>query len=185
MKYGLTDFEWTAIRPFLPNKPRGVPRSQRRVLNGFFWILRTGARWRDLPEGLGLTRPAATLYLLADGWHSRLYGSPRQDHDGSVQMIDTSIVRVHQHGGCAGGGETRLMGRSRGGLTTKIHARVDTNGLPVRLELTTGEAHDNPRVTNLLSNLKSGAMLLPDRGYDADCLASWFVDAVKVADILA
>jgi hypothetical protein len=29
-------------------------------------------------------------------------------HDGSVQMIDTSIVRVHQHDGCAGGGETRL-----------------------------------------------------------------------------
>jgi transposase len=45
-----------------------------------------------------------------------------ETHDGSVQMIDTSIVRVHQHGGCAGGAETRLMGRSRGGLTTKIHA---------------------------------------------------------------
>jgi transposase len=82
-------------------------------------------------------------------------------------MIDTSIVRVHQHGSCAGGGETRLMGRSRGGLTTKIHACVDTNGLPVRLELTAGEAHDNRLVTNLLSDLKSGAMLLADRGYDA------------------
>ena len=60
------------------------------------------------------------------------------------------------------------MGRSRGGLTTKIHACVDTNGLPVRLELTTGEAHDNRLVTELLSDLKSGAMLLADRGYDAD-----------------
>jgi transposase len=60
------------------------------------------------------------------------------------------------------------MGRSRGGLTTKIHACVDTNGLPVRLELTTGEAHDNRLVSGLLSDLKSGAMLLADRGYDAD-----------------
>jgi hypothetical protein len=42
-----------------------------------------------------------------------------ETHDGSVQMIDTSIVRVHQHGGRAGGGETRLMGRSRGGLRPK------------------------------------------------------------------
>ncbi|PDT55494.1 IS5/IS1182 family transposase, partial [Bradyrhizobium diazoefficiens] len=72
------------------------------------------------------------------------------------------------HGGCAGGSEKRLMGRSRGGLTTKIHACVDTNGLPVRLELTTGAAHDNRLVTGLLSDLKSRAMLLADRGYDAD-----------------
>jgi transposase len=41
MRYELTDFEWTAIRPFLPNKPRGVPRvNDRRLLNGIFRILR-------------------------------------------------------------------------------------------------------------------------------------------------
>jgi transposase len=40
--------------------------------------------------------------------------------------------------------------------------------MPVRLELTTGEAHDNRLVSELLSDLKSGAMLLADRGYDAD-----------------
>jgi len=60
------------------------------------------------------------------------------------------------------------MGRSRGGLTSKIHAVVDTNGLPVRLALTTGEAHDNRLAAKLLSRLKSGSMLLADRGYDAD-----------------
>jgi len=60
------------------------------------------------------------------------------------------------------------MGRSRGGLTSKIHAVVDTNGLPVRLALTAGEAHDNRLADKLLSRLKSGSMLLADRGYDAD-----------------
>ena len=60
------------------------------------------------------------------------------------------------------------MGRSRGGLTSNIHAVVDTRGLPVRLALTTGEAHDNRLISTLLSDLKSGAMLLADRGYDAD-----------------
>ena len=59
------------------------------------------------------------------------------------------------------------MGRSRGGLTSKIHAVVDTNGLPVRLALTAGEAHDNRLAGKLLSRLKSGTMLLADRGYDA------------------
>jgi transposase len=39
MRYELTDYEWVAIKPFLPNKPRGVPRvNDRRVLNGIFWV---------------------------------------------------------------------------------------------------------------------------------------------------
>ena len=56
MRYELTDFEWAAIRSFLPNKPRGIPRvDDRRVLNGIFWVLRSGAPWRDLPEAYGTT----------------------------------------------------------------------------------------------------------------------------------
>jgi len=60
------------------------------------------------------------------------------------------------------------MGWSRGGLTSKIHAVVDTNGLPIRLALTAGEAHDNRLAGKLPSRLRSGTMLLADRGYDAD-----------------
>ena len=57
MRYELTDHEWTAIKPMLPNKPRGVPRvNDRRVLNGIFWVLRSGAPWRELPDDFG---PAA------------------------------------------------------------------------------------------------------------------------------
>ena len=51
-------------------------------------------------------------------------------HDAAVQMIDTSIVRVHLHGACITRNRRQSMGRSRGGLTSKIHAVVDTNGLP-------------------------------------------------------
>jgi transposase len=48
MRYELSDHEWTAIKPMLPNKPRGVRRvNDRRVLNGIFWVLRSGAPWRD------------------------------------------------------------------------------------------------------------------------------------------
>src|ERR1044072_7861790 len=53
-RFDLTDFEWSVIQPFLPNKPRGVPRGDdRRVLNGLFWRLRTGAPWADIPERYG------------------------------------------------------------------------------------------------------------------------------------
>ncbi len=87
-------------------------------------------------------------------------------------MIDTSIVRVHQHGACITRNRGQSMGRSRGGLTSKIHAVVDTNGLPVRLALTAGEAHDNRLAGRLLSRLKTGSMLLADRGCDADWISA-------------
>lgn len=171
MRYELSDYEWAAIRPLLPNKPRGVPRvDDRRVLNGIFWALRSGAPWRDLPESFG---PYTTCYNRFVRWRmagvwDQILDALTTSHDAAVQMIDTSVVRVHQHGACIAANKEQLMGRSRGGLTSKIHAVVDTNGLPVRLALTTGEAHDNRLVTTLLSGLKSGAMLLADRGYDAD-----------------
>ena len=100
-------------------------------------------------------------------------------HDTAVQMIDTSIVRVHQHGACITRNRRQSMGRSRRGLTSKIHAVVDTNGLPVQLGLTPGEAHENRPADKLLSRLKSGTMLLADRGYDAD----WYRDALQAKGI--
>ena len=85
-------------------------------------------------------------------------------------MIDTSTVRVYQHGACIVRNRRQSMGRSRGGLTCKKHAVVGTNGLPVRLALTAGEAHDNRLADKLLSRLKSGSMLLADRGYGSEPL---------------
>ena len=103
--------------------------------------------------------------------------------DASVQMIDTSIVRVHQHGACIIRNRRQSMGRSRGGLTSKIHAVVDTNGLTVRLALTAGEAHDNRLADKLLSRLKFGSMLLADRGYDADWIRAFVATKGALANI--
>jgi transposase len=101
----------------------------------------------------------------------------------SCALIDTSIVRVHQHGACIAGNNEQLMGRSRGGLTTKIHAVVDTRGLPIRLALTTGEAHDNRLVLPLRSSLRSGAMLLADSGFDADWIRTFVTQRGAWANI--
>ena len=62
------------------------------------------------------------------------------------------------------------MGRSRGGLTTKIHALVDANGLPITLKLTEGQAHDGRSTEDMLGTVKAGAILLADRAYDSDSL---------------
>ena len=58
------------------------------------------------------------------------------------------------------------MGRSRGGLTTKIHALVDAEGRPVELDLSAGQAHDSTQAEDLLDLLGEGAILLADKAYD-------------------
>lgn len=97
-RYDLNDFEWRVIEPLLPNKPRGVPRvGDRRTLNGIFWVLRSGAPWRDLPERYG---PRTTCYnrfvrRRKAGIWDRLMDAISATHDGEIQMIDSTSVRVH------------------------------------------------------------------------------------------
>jgi transposase len=62
------------------------------------------------------------------------------------------------------------MGRSRGGLTTKIHALVDACGLPILLKLTEGQAHDGRSAEDMLASVGRGNVLLADRAYDSDAL---------------
>ena len=62
------------------------------------------------------------------------------------------------------------MGRSRGGLTTKIHAVVDAEGMPIALKLTEGQAHDGRSAEDLRGSVRTGDILLADRAYDSDAL---------------
>ena len=103
-RFDLTDVEWAIISPLLPNKPRGVPRTDdRRVLNGIFYILRTGSPWRDLPERYG---PYTTVYNRYNRWakaggmaaHLRGAGGALSAIAAVHRLLDR---RAHQH--AAGG----------------------------------------------------------------------------------
>jgi len=77
------------------------------------------------------------------------------------------------------------MGRSRGGLTTKIHALVDAEGLPIALRLTEGQAHDNPTALEMIGSLGAGDVLLADRAYDSNTLRQAAADQGAWANIKA
>ena len=99
-RFDLSDFEWSVIQPLLPNKSRGVPRvNDRRVLNGIFWRLRTGAPWADIPSRYG---PHTTCANRFNRWRKAgvwdyLLDAVSKAYDGDIQMIDSSSIRVHQH----------------------------------------------------------------------------------------
>jgi transposase len=185
-RYELTDFEWSIIQPLLPNKPRGVPRvDDRRVLNGIYWRLRTGSPWADIPERYGPPTTCANRFRrwAKIGLWDRIFAAISKAYDGDLQMIDASSIRVHQHGGNVKKGgphatpaqardhaRAECMGRSRGGLTTKIHALVDANGMPIALKLAEGQAHDGRSAIDMLDNVQSGQILLADRAYDSNAL---------------
>ena len=100
-RHDLSDAEWAVIAPLLPNKPRGVARvDDRRVISGIFYILRTGAPWRDIPERYG---PRTTLRNRFVRWRkagvwNRLLEAVSKACDGDFVMIGSACVRVHQHG---------------------------------------------------------------------------------------
>jgi len=70
------------------------------------------------------------------------------------------------------------MGRSRGGLTTKIHALVEGRGLPLRLVLTGGQVHDTQAAAELLAALPQETVVVADKGYDADWIRCRSLDVI-------
>ncbi len=99
-RFDLSDAEWRIIEPLLPNKQRGVARvDDRRVLNGIFYILRTGSPWRDLPERYG---PYTTVYNRFNRWAKagvwvHIFNALAAKSPESMAFIDSSIIRAHQH----------------------------------------------------------------------------------------
>ena len=101
MPYDLTDFEWSVYPAVAAEQAARACRAYdgRRVLNGIFWVLRTGAPWRALPESYG---PYTTCYNRFVRWRKagvfdRIMAAVSEAYDGDIQMIDTTSIRVHQH----------------------------------------------------------------------------------------
>lgn len=172
-RHEITDQQWDAIKDLLPGKegdPGATAKDNRLFINAIMWIAKTGAPWRDLPERFG-------------NWNSNFQRFNRwcktavfdtimkqlQDPDLDVLLLDSTVVRAHQHaagakGSCA---EAEALGRSRGGFGTKIHVACDGLGKPVRIILTPGQDHDVTQGPALISD-SDADKIIADRSYDSD-----------------
>jgi len=117
------------------------PKDDRLNVTAIWYILRTGVPWRDLPARFG---PWSSVYsrfrrCCASGLWSRLVALLGNKAYGRIRSIDCSHIKVHQDGANPSGGQAaQAIGRTKGGLNTKLAAVVDSIGRAVGLNLAPG-----------------------------------------------
>jgi len=175
----LTDEQWAVLEPLLPRgtKPGRPPeRTKRQLIDGIRWRTRTGAPWRDVPPAYG---PWQTVYGLFRRWQrngtwrailAALQG--RADAAGLITWdvsVDSTVARAHQHaagarrrgdlqaeppGGVADEPADHGLGRSRGGLTTKVHLACEQGQKPLSVVITAGQRGDSPQFQVVLGRIR-------------------------------
>jgi transposase len=175
----LTDAQWAVLEPLLPKgkKPGRPPTwARRRLIDGLRLRVRTGIPWRDIPAEYG---PWGRVYDLfrrwqRDGTWQRIFTELQARADAKDLItwdinVDSTVVRAHQHAAGARKGELQReppgghttaepddhgLGRSRGGLTTKLHLAVEQGQKPMSLVITAGQRGDSPQFGVVLGRIR-------------------------------
>lgn len=136
-RYALRDDQWERIKYLLPGRQDTVgvtAKNNRLFVEAVLYRYRSGIPWRDLPERFGDFRVVHTRFSrwTKTGVWERVFKVLTADADNEYVMIDATIVRAHQHsaGTLHSSAEQEDIGRSKGGLSTKIHAVTDALGNP-------------------------------------------------------
>ena len=200
-RFDLSDAEYALLAPFFPPEHSGKAgrpwASHRKTLDGIFWILRTGAPWRDLPACYG---PFSTVHNRLTRWRQNGLWRKMLDKlqsmarrlgriDFSMGDLDGSVVRAHKAAAGARKGadqspeqsrQNQALGQSRGGMTTKIHVLSEGQGKHITGLITPGQEAEVQQAEKLLDAVAIGGKPGPprrrferiggDKGYDSEPL---------------
>ena len=171
-RFVLTDAQWAKMEPLCLGKPGDPGRSgnnNRLFVEAVLWIARTGSPSRDLPRAFGNWMSVYTRFrdwAKAGVW-KRLFDAVSDDPD-------MECVMVHRQGppprtGRKRGTQNQAIGRSKGGMTTKILALTDALGNLVRFVLLPGQRFDTVGVPPLIEGLAFDA-LIADKAFDSNAI---------------
>ena len=135
------------------------------------YVLSEGCSWRaiDRPEARWNSVYQYHRRWCRNGLWAQLLRQLGEEATGTLRFLDSSHVKVHAHGANPQGGQqAQAMGRTKGGLNTKIHAVVDNRGRPVAVVLTAGQASDVAVAPMLLRSVSAGCCLIADKAYDTN-----------------
>lgn len=171
--YDLADEQWKCIQPQLPPETtgkRGRPRKDdRMMLNGMLWMNHSGAQWRQLPKRYG---PWQSVYARFAKWRDegiweKIFSELSKDADTENLSIDSTCVKVHESSNGGEKTESKAVGRTKGGLNTKVHAIVDGLGNLVAFLLSPGNDNDSTHAIELMKMTDiAGSSLLVDKAHE-------------------
>ena len=175
-RHDLTDAQWAVLEALLPvGKKAGRPpvHAKRRLIDGIRWRIRAGVPWRDVPPFYGPWQCVYWLYRrwqLNGVWKAILTAlQARADAAGLITWdvsVDSTVTRAHQHAAGArhdaqaqaeppiGEPADHGLGRSRGGLTSKLHLAVEQGQKMLALVITAGQRGDSPQFALVLSCIR-------------------------------
>ena len=174
----LSEAQMRQIEPYFPLS-HGVPRvDDRRVTSGIVFVIRNGLRWRDAPRGYG---PHKTIYNRFVRWSRLGVFNKIFAELARKAQIRPADDRRHPSEGASDCGQSaqkgavpRRIGRTKGGLNSKLHAVCDDQGRPLIMLLSDGQMSDYKGAALMLDALPRAKAMLGDKGYDAD----WFRNAL-------
>ncbi|MBU0776426.1 MAG: IS5 family transposase [Alphaproteobacteria bacterium] len=182
----LSEAQMRRIEPHFPLS-HGVPRvDDRRIISGIIFVIRNGLRWRDAPAAYG---PPKTIYNRFIRWSrmgvfNRIFAALAAKGGKPDQlMIDATHLKAHRTAASLlkKGLFPRRIGRTKGGLNSKLHAVCDGKGRPLVMLLSEGQMSDYKGAALMIDALPQAKAMLGDRGYDAD----WFRAALAERGITA
>ena len=175
-RHDLTDEQWAILLSLLPvGGKRGRPRrwTLRQLIDGIRFRMRTGCPWRDVPERYGTWQSVYGLFRrwqLSGRWAAILSAVQALGAEAGVidwtLSVDSTINRAHQHAAGArrhpeaqveppvGEPADHALGRSRGGLTTKVHLACEQRRKTLATQLPPGQAADSPQLTTVLGRVR-------------------------------
>ncbi|WP_146806837.1 IS5 family transposase [Acetobacter cibinongensis] len=178
----LSEQQMERIKPFFP-LAHGVPRvDDRRVLSGIVYVIRNGLQWKDAPKAYGPHKTLYNRFIRGSrlGVFDRIFvGLTEQAGRSKRLMIDATHLKAHRTAASLlkKGFSPRHIGRTKGGLNSKLHAICDGQGRPVRLHLAAGQVSDFKGANFLLADLPDETEeVIGDRGYDSNTIRQSLAD---------
>lgn len=176
----ITEAMWSKIFKFLSAQPGIYVKNEekcKRFIFAVLWVLRSGAQWREVPEKYGEWN---SVFKRFDAWSTKsiweaLFCFCSQDADLEYVSIDSTVVRAHASAAGYGKQKDQALGRSRGGFSTKVHAKVDALGNPLRIIVTPGNTSDVTQAASLLQGTTQ-SYVIADKGYDATHVRQFIED---------
>lgn len=172
----INERSWSKIFKFLKQTKdiyAGNECKSKNFIESIYWMARTGSQWRDLESQYGKWN---SIFKRFDAWSEKkvwekLMKFCIEDPDLEYIIIDTTIIRSHASAAGYGRQNEEGFGRSKGGFTTKIHARVDALGNPLKFIITPGQRNDVTQAENLIGD-SNNAFVMADKAYDCDRVRS-------------